>query len=65
MKEVNKFYLWMLRIKNIHMGNELAMNNAYNTIYEQERRMVAEDLARDKSKEFERANFNRQTLKNH
>lgn len=65
MKEVNKFYLWMLRIKNIHTGDNEAMNNAFNTIYEQERRMVAEDLARDKSKGFERANFNRQTLKNH
>lgn len=59
MKEVNKFHLWMLRIKNIHTSNNEAMNNAYNIIYEQERRMVTEDPARDKSKGFERANFNR------
>lgn len=32
-KEMNKFSLWMLKIKNLHYSNDDEMSSAYQKVY--------------------------------
>jgi hypothetical protein len=33
-KEVNKFYVWMIKIKSIHLADNLEMSKAFNSVFE-------------------------------